>query len=75
MSGVRSAIAAMQVGRDVVVSNTFTRLWEMKPYKDAARKLGVEVVERVMTGEWPNSHGVPADKVRQMRERFEYANA
>jgi hypothetical protein len=68
------AIDAMQSGRDVVVSNTFTRLWEMKPYKDAANKLDVEVIEEVMTGEWPNVHGVPADKVRQMRERFEYAN-
>lgn len=68
------AIEAMQSGRDVIVSNTFTRLWEMLPYKEAARKLGVEVIEKVMTGEWPNVHGVPADKVRQMRERFEYAN-
>lgn len=70
----KQAIAAMKAGRDVVVSNTFTRLWEMKPYKDVALKLGVRVVEKVMDGEWPNVHGVPAEKVRQMRERFEYAN-
>lgn len=67
------AIEAMRDGRDVIVSNTFTRLWEMQPYKEAARKLGVEVIEEVMTGEWTNVHGVPADKVRQMRERFESA--
>jgi len=71
----KRALAAMQAGRDVVVSNTFTRLWEMDFYKDAARNLGVKVIEQVMTGEWPNVHGVPADKVRQMRQRFEYANA
>jgi hypothetical protein len=70
----RQAIAAMRSGRNVVVSNTFTRLWEMMPYKDAAQKLGVEVVEKVMTGDWPNVHGVPAEKVRQMRQRFEYAS-
>lgn len=71
----KQAIAAMQAGRDVVVSNTFTRLWEMQPYKDAARSLGIAVIEKVMTGEWRNVHGVPDDKVRQMRERFEYANS
>lgn len=71
----KKAIAAMQAGRDVVVSNTFTRLWEMQPYKDAACKLGIMVIEKVMTGEWKNVHGVPDDKVRQMRDRFEYANA
>lgn len=70
----RKAIAAMRSGRDVVVSNTFTRLWEMNTYQDAAKKLGVLVIEVVMTGEWDNVHGVPAEKVRQMRERFEYAN-
>jgi hypothetical protein len=68
------AIAAMQAGRDVVVSNTFTRLWEMQSYKDAARSLGIAVIQKVMTGEWRNVHGVPDDKVRRMRERFEYAN-
>ena len=71
----KQAIDAMCAGRDVVVSNTFTRLWEMKPYKDAARRLGVKVIEKVMTGEWGNVHGVPAEKVLQMRERFEYANS
>ena len=70
----QQAIAAMQAGRDVVVSNTFTRLWEMGPYKNTAIKLGVKIIEKVMTGEWTNVHGVPVEKVRQMRERFEYAN-
>lgn len=69
------AIESMRAGCDVVVSNTFTRLWEMQPYKDAAEKLGVKIIECVMTGEWKNVHGVPDDKVREMRERFEYANA
>lgn len=70
----KRAIEAMRAGRDVVVSNTFTRLWEMRPYKDAAQEIGVKVIECVMTGEWENIHGVPANKVRQMRERFQYAN-
>ena len=65
---------AMEAGRPCVVSNTFTRLWEMEYYRAVAKRLGYEVREVVMRGEWPNVHGVPGDKVRQMRERFEYAN-
>ena len=70
----RMARAAMEAGRPCVVSNTFTRLWEMDYYREEAKRLGYEVREIVMLGEWQNVHGVPEDKVRQMRERFEYAN-
>lgn len=70
----RKAVEAMESGKVCVVSNTFTRLWEMEFYRSAARRLGYEVREVVMTGNWPNVHGVPEDKVRQMRDRFEYAN-
>ena len=65
---------AMEAGRPCVVSNTFTRLWEMSYYRAVAERLGYEVREVVMRGEWTNVHGVPKDKVRQMRARFEYAN-
>ena len=70
----RMATEAMDAGRPCVVSNTFTRLWEMEYYQAVAKRLGYEVHEVVMRGEWPNVHGVPDDKVRQMRARFEYAN-
>jgi len=71
----RNAVEAMKAGRPCVVSNTFTRLWEMEPYKQAASRFGYEVREVIMRGEWPNTHGVPEDKVRAMRDRFEYANS
>lgn len=67
----RKAIEAMQLGRDVVVSNTFTRLWEMEPYKREARRNDYKIVEKVMEGRFENVHGVPAEKVREMEERFE----
>lgn len=59
--------AALDAGRNVVVGNTFTRRWEMQPYLD----MGYPVVEIVATGAFQNTHGVPAEKVVQMRERFE----
>ena len=64
--------AAMQLNRDIVVSNTFTRKWEMKPYVDMAEEFGYRVCEIIMRGDFENIHGVPCDKVSAMKERFEY---
>lgn len=54
-------------GHDVVVANTFTRVWEMQPYFDMGYP--VRVVEA--TGNYDNVHGVPTEIVEQMRERYE----
>ena len=57
----------------IVVSNTFTQEWEMQPYYDLAEKYGYRVyslvVENRHGGE--NSHGVPEEKLVQMKNRFE----
>lgn len=66
------AISAMKAGRDVVVSNTFCRVWEMNPYLDAAKQTGHEITVKVMTGRWKNIHDVPDEIVAQMETRFEY---
>lgn len=55
-------------GFNVVVSNTFTQLWEMEPYF----KLGAERVTIVeCTGHYGNVHGVPGEAVVKMRARWE----
>jgi len=59
-------------GNDVVVSNTFTQLWEMQRYLDMKKSfpdLEIEVVE--MLTQYQNVHGVPEDKVQQMKDRWE----
>lgn len=68
---LRRAITALDAGHSVVVSNTFTRRWEMQPYLKAAkkRKINVRIVEA--TGSWPNVHGVPAEAIERMRARWE----
>ena len=68
---LRRAIAAMDAGRSVVVANTFTRLWEMRSYLKAAKKRGISARIVEATGNWPNVHGVPADAIERMRERWE----
>ena len=69
---LRRAIAALDAGRSVVVANTFTCRWEMEPYLKAAKKRGIKVRIVKATGNWPNVHGVPADTIERMRERWEH---
>jgi predicted kinase len=58
----------------IVVSNTFTQGWEMEPYYKLAESYGYRVfsiiVENRHGGE--NQHGVPEDKIEEMRVRFEF---
>lgn len=65
------AVAAMGDGSVVVVSNTFTKLWEMQEYIDFARFSGYEVVVLHCTRKGESVHGVPTDKVQWMRDNFE----
>jgi len=71
----RSSIGGLMINEEpkLVVSNTFTQEWEMKPYFDLAKKYGYQVysliVENRHGGE--NEHGVPEDKLEQMKNRFE----
>lgn len=67
----RETYKALKQGKNVVVSNTFTRRFEMEPYFGMARKLGVGVRIIEATGNWPNVHGVPADAIEKMRARWE----
>lgn len=63
----------------VVVHNTFTQRWEMQPYLELAEEFGVRVtVTSVFDGGCSdeelaqrNSHGVPTEAIRKMRQRWE----
>jgi hypothetical protein len=62
---------ALTVGADVVVSNTFTRKWEMEPYLKMAQEFGITPEIVVCRGTYQNVHGVPPEKVKEMADRFE----
>ncbi|HIJ51003.1 MAG TPA: AAA family ATPase [Nitrospinae bacterium] len=65
--------AAMAFGMAVVIqSNTNTQKWEYEKYLDAAKEFGYAVQTITVDGEFENAHGVPAEKVQQMRDRFEH---
>lgn len=57
----------------IIVSNTFTMEWEMQPYYDLAEKYGYRVYSLIVENRHSgiNSHGVPEEKLVQMKSRFE----
>jgi phenolic acid decarboxylase len=56
----------------VVVSNTFTQEWEMEEYYKLAERYGYRVHSLIVENRHGgvNEHGVPDDKLEQMRDRF-----
>ena len=58
---------ALASGRNAVVSNTFTQMREMAPYRTMSGN--VKVIEA--TGRWQNTHGVPQEMLERMAQRWE----
>ena len=63
----------MKYEHKVVVSNTFTQEWEMTPYFELAEKYGYRVHSLIVENRrgGVNEHGVPDDKLKLMKNRFE----
>lgn len=63
--------SALLNGYNVVVSNTFTQLWEMQPYFTMAekQKSAIQVIE--CKANFGTIHGVPEETIKRMRERWE----
>ena len=62
---------ALYDGHSVVVSNTFTQLWEMQPYIDMAKQHGANLEIITATGDYGSIHNVPSEAVEAMRKRWE----
>ena len=57
----------------IVVSNTFTQEWEIKPYFELAKEYGYKVFTIIVENrhDGKNVHEVPEDKIQMMKDRFE----
>lgn len=57
----------------IVVSNTFTQEWEMDHYFELAKEYGYRVYSLIVENrhDGKNQHGVPEEKLIQMKQRFE----
>jgi len=60
-------LQALKAGKNVVVANTFTCKWEMKPYLD----MGFDTQIIDANGSWPNIHGVPHEAMVRMKKCWE----
>jgi predicted kinase len=58
---------------EIVVSNTFTQEWEMEQYFKLAEEYGYKVFSIIVENRHGgiNQHGVPAEKLEQMKNRFQ----
>lgn len=65
------AASLLAKGLSVICANTNIHNWECKPYVAAAVALGVPVEFVRCNGKFANVHGVPDEKVREMRSRME----
>lgn len=58
-------------GRSVIVDNTNIRAWEAKPYVLLSMKYNAQIIFIRCTGEFSNQHGVPEERVEEMRGEME----
>ena len=63
---------ALEQNRTVIVSNTFTTKKELKPYFDMAKEFDIVPIVYLAQNQFNSVHGVPADKLQAMRDRFQY---
>ncbi|XP_028582306.2 uncharacterized protein LOC114595786 isoform X2 [Podarcis muralis] len=78
----KRARQAMDQGRSpIIIDNTNTQAWEMKPYVEAALEKGYRIEFHEPDTWWKfdpeelekrNEHGVNREKIVQMLERYEY---
>lgn len=62
----------LNMGQSVVVSNTFTTAFELLPYFDIAKELGIKPQVILCQGQFGNIHNVPDEVLTKMAGRFEY---
>lgn len=57
---------------NIIVSNTFVRLWEMQPYYNLASAYNYQVQEIACQGPFQNVHGVPEENMERMKRHFQF---
>jgi predicted kinase len=62
----------LRKGTNVVVSNTFTTIKELRPYFDIAKQFGIVPTVLLAQNQFTNVHNVPEESLKRMRDRFQY---
>ena len=58
-------------GVEIAVSNTFTQRKEFQKYIDLANAYNYDVEVIRCTGDYGNTHSVPEETLKKMKDRFE----
>jgi predicted kinase len=61
----------LKQNKNVVVSNTFIKQWEMKAYRELAKQYQAKLVIKVCTGKYQSIHQVPADTIKRMQKQWQ----
>ena len=69
-----TAAKALERGENVVVSNTFCRMWEIEPYVKMTEKLGAQLQFHECLENFGNIHNVPQASLEHMAARWEKLN-
>ena len=65
----------LDIGGDVVVSNTFTTLKEMQPYFNLAEMYNADVIIVEMKTQYGSIHNVPEETIAKMKARWQESPA
>lgn len=58
-------------GDPVVISNTFSRRWELQPYLDLAKEFDIQPLLIECKNQFQNIHNVPPETIQKMKDRWE----
>ncbi|GEA50934.1 shikimate kinase [Vibrio inusitatus NBRC 102082] len=67
----KQTLMHLKQGHSVVVSNTFTQVWEIRPYQRMAKQCSAKLDIYECGGTFDNVHNVPLDKIEAMRKRWD----
>ena len=62
---------SLQQNKSVIVSNTFVKQWEMKPYRQLAKKYHAKLLIEICTGSYQSIHNVPDATIKKMQQQWQ----
>lgn len=66
-----STVLQLANGNSVAVSNTFTQMWELQRYLNIQRMIDIDIEIVELKSQYQNIHGVPPEKLKTMKDRWE----
>ena len=66
-----TAKAFLSEGQNVIISNTFTRAWELSGYIETLEEYTSRIKVYKVIGNFKNIHNVPEEAIKSMKERWE----